>query len=124
MKYSKQREQILEYIKSVTSHPTAEIVYTQLRKKIPNISLGTVYRNLDRLSEENNVVRIKFSGAKDRFDGNTNHHYHAVCIKCGEVTDIFIDYFSDIDKKVEKYISSKVISHNTIFNIVCSKCNK
>lgn len=122
MKYSKQREQILDYVKSVKIHPTAETVYNELRKESPNISLGTVYRNLDKLSENGDVLRLKLANTKDRFDGDISHHYHAICSKCGEVIDIFMDYFSYIDKEVENNIGCKVLSHEIIFNTICPKC--
>lgn len=122
MNYSKQREEILDYVKSVKTHPTAETVYTKLRESIPNISLGTVYRNLDKLSEIGKLQRINLANEQDRFDGDTNFHYHAICQKCGEVSDIYIDYIKDIDKIIEKKADCIVISHDIIFNIICSKC--
>lgn len=124
MKFSKQREEILEYLRSVKTHPTAEEVYSEVRKIDNNISLGTVYRNLDRLSKENLILRIEIANGKDRFDGDTSTHYHAVCKECGRIVDIFIDYFEEIDKIVEKNIDCKVLSHNIIFNTICKNCNK
>ncbi len=125
MKYSKQREVILEYLKSVSNHPTAEMVYNDIRENNPNISLGTVYRNLNKLSQCGMITRLKFANDKDRFDGETGHHYHGICTKCGNIEDIFVDYFFDIDKKIESKNSTlKVISHDIIFNIICSNCNK
>ena len=124
MKYSRQREVILEYLKSVSNHPTADIIYNEIRKENPNISLGTVYRNLDKLSQKGDIVRLKFTDNKDRFDGNSLHHYHGLCTKCGNVEDIFVDYFLDIDEEIEKNSKLKVLSHDVLFNIICSKCNK
>ena len=123
MKFSKQRQEILEYLRSVKTHPTAEEVYSEVRKKDKNISLGTVYRNLDRLSKENLILRIEIANGKDRFDGDISSRYHAVCKKCG-IVDIFVDYFHDIDKMVEQEINCKVLSHNIIFNTICKNCNK
>lgn len=124
MKFSKQREEILDYLKSVKTHPTAEEVYSEVRKIDKNISLGTVYRNLDRLSKENLILRIEIANGKDRFDGDISSHYHAVCKKCGSIIDIFVDYFNYIDKIVEKEIKCKVFSHDVVFNTICKKCNK
>ena len=110
--------------KSVKTHPTAEEVYSEVRKIDKNISLGTVYRNLDRLSKENLILRIEIANGKDRFDGDISSHYHAVCKKCGSIIDIFVDYFNDIDKIVEKEIKCKVFSHDVVFNTICQECNK
>lgn len=122
MNYSKQREIIIEYIKSVKTHPTAEMIYNELRVNNPGISLGTVYRNLDKLSNAGEILRLKQFGDKDRFDGNTNQHYHGCCIKCLKLFDIYLDYFSSIDKKVEKDCSCNVVSHEIKFNVICPEC--
>lgn len=124
MKYSRQREQILEYVKSVMTHPTAETVYNEVRKQNSNISLGTVYRNLDKLSNDGYLLRIKMANGKDRFDGNTNKHYHAVCTECGKMYDIFEDYFESIDKTVSSKLDCRVLSHDIIFNIICPDCER
>lgn len=122
MKYSKQREAIQKYLLSVKTHPTAETVYNELRKTSPDISLGTVYRNLDRLSKSGEILRLKGFGEKDRFDANTEHHYHAECIKCAEVTDIFVNYMSNIDNVVKDSFGIDILSHDLKFNIVCPNC--
>lgn len=123
MKYSRQREQIIEYVKSVKTHPTAETVYQEIRKQDPNISLGTVYRNLDRLAQDGVILRLQMANQKDRFDGDTSHHYHAVCHKCGIVHDIFVEYFQELDQKVEDCLHAKVLSHEIVFDIICPECN-
>ena len=117
MNYSKQRELILEYLKSVDTHPTAEMVYNALRKECPNISLGTVYRNLEKLYSNGDIP-------KERFDGNIEKHYHGVCKKCGCIEDIFVKYDESIDKNISNNYDFKVLSHDIIFNIICSKCSK
>jgi len=122
MNYSKQREIIIKYIKHVKTHPTAEIIYNDLRNDNPELSLGTVYRNLDKLSKTGEILRLKQFGQKDRFDGNTEHHYHGECVKCLEVFDIFINYFSDVDKKTQDVSDFNVVSHEIKFNIICPKC--
>src|SRR5574344_891566 len=114
MNYSKQRETILNYVLSVKTHPTAEEVYKEVRKTNKKISLGTVYRNLDKLSNEGKILRLKFSNEKDRFDGDISHHYHGVCDKCGNLVDIFLDYYKCIDDDVEKKTKFKVLSHDIV----------
>ena len=122
MKYSKQREQILDYLKSVKTHPTAETIYNEVRKVNPKISLGTVYRNLEFLSDIGNINRIKTSDKKDRFDYDTAHHYHAKCIKCGSIIDIYVDYLDEIDKKVSSISDFEILSHDIMFNTICKNC--
>ncbi|MDD3303834.1 MAG: transcriptional repressor [Clostridia bacterium] len=124
MNYSRQREQILEYVKSVKTHPTAETVYQKVREDNSNISLGTVYRNLDRLSRDGYLLRIKMANDKDRFDGDVSKHYHAVCTHCNQVFDIFTNYLKDTDDKVSKELNCKVLSHDVIFNIICPDCER
>lgn len=124
MNYSKQRELILEYLKSVDTHPTAEMIYNALRKECPNISLGTVYRNLEKLYLNGNIIKLNLPISKERFDGNMEKHYHGFCKKCGKVEDIFVGYDEKLDSDISKKYDFKVLSHDIIFSIICSKCSK
>lgn len=80
-----QREVILNYLKNTKSHPTAEMVYEEVRKSLPSISLATVYRNLNMLAEQGQIQKIDTPEA--RFDGNPEQHYHFVCQNCQRVFD-------------------------------------
>lgn len=91
MKYSHQRELIYEQVKQHPVHPTADMVYSALKAEHPNLSLGTVYRNLNLLSELGMLMKIRIADGSDRFDGRTDAHYHMVCEKCGRVFDIELD---------------------------------
>lgn len=123
MKYSRKRDKILEYVKSVKSHPTAETIYTEIRKQNPNISLGTVYRNLDKLVNSKEIIRLKIANAKDRFDGNTFTHYHAICNNCNKVFDIpNLESLQNVDSEVSSILNCEVLSHDLIFNTICSDC--
>lgn len=84
---SKQRELILEELKGVTCHPTADELYELVRKRISNISLGTVYRNLELMASNGIILKIE-SGGKNRFDGNAIPHPHLRCTECGKVEDM------------------------------------
>jgi Fur family peroxide stress response transcriptional regulator len=86
-KYSKQREEIFNCIKIAKNHPTAEDIYMNLKLKNPNISRGTVYRNLNLLVEKGLVNKISNSGKPDKFDYVCHQHSHAICKNCGEVFD-------------------------------------
>ena len=79
LKYSRQREAIKEFLMTRKDHPTADVVYMNVRQEFPNISLGTVYRNLTLLSDIGEIVRLRVGEGVDHFDANTNPHYHFVC---------------------------------------------
>lgn len=86
-RYSRQREAILSHLRAHRDHPTAETLYEELHRVIPNISLGTVYRNLSVLSEAGVITRLA-AHEKDRFDGNTAPHAHFFCDGCGSIRDL------------------------------------
>lgn len=87
IKYSRQRESIKNYLCSREDHPTADMIYTSIREKFPNISLGTVYRNLSLLVELGEIRKVTTDGA-DRFDAKLEPHSHFICRKCGCVKDV------------------------------------
>ena len=123
MKYSRQREALLTLLKSTHFHPTADWLYQELRKDFPNISLGTVYRNLSVLSQNGDIAALNINSDKEHFDGFTHEHYHFVCNKCGSVTDINLPVPSDWDKKIEQQTGAKVDRHSFVFYGTCSKCS-
>jgi Fur family transcriptional regulator, ferric uptake regulator len=83
-----QRKRILDELCSRCDHPTAEEIYGAVRKALPRISLGTVYRNLDVLVRKGEVTRIECAGEQARFDADTRTHYHVKCVSCGRVDDV------------------------------------
>ena len=88
MRASRQRDVVLEDLRSVTSHPTADEVYEMSRRRIPTISLGTVYRNLEALAEKGVIRRLSLAGAKRRYDGDISRHYHSRCPICERIFDL------------------------------------
>lgn len=90
MRYSHQREIILNILREARDHPTADMVLERARMEIPNISLGTVYRNLNQLEETNLISSYPFDGSQ-HYDGNTNPHHHFYCNKCSIIIDLPID---------------------------------
>ena len=89
MRYSRQRELITEIIKNRCDHPTADMIYTATRAVEPNISLGTVYRNLKLLSDEGVIITLETQDKKLHYDGDTSRHSHFICDKCGKIVDLF-----------------------------------
>lgn len=88
LKYSRQREAIKSFLMTRKDHPTADVVYTNVREQFPNISLGTVYRNLTLLADLGEIARLHVGDGVDHFDGDTSPHYHFVCTCCGSVIDL------------------------------------
>ena len=91
MRYSRQRELVLQQMEQLCTHPTAEEVYQQAVKECPNLSLGTVYRNLNSLVEAGRVRRVSIPGQPDRFDHTLRWHGHLYCTACGGVSDLVVD---------------------------------
>lgn len=85
---TKQRSLILSELRKLTSHPTADEMYNIVRKKMPRISLGTVYRNLDLLAGDQEILKLEHAGFQKRFDGNIMPHQHVRCTHCGKVADV------------------------------------
>lgn len=85
---TKQRKVILEELRKVTSHPTADEIYDMVRQRLPRISLGTIYRNLDVLAESGEILKLESAGNQKRFDGNVMPHAHIRCTRCGKVGDV------------------------------------
>ena len=122
MRLTSQRQVILEELKKVTSHPTANEVYDMVRKRLPRIGLGTVYRNLDLLAERGIINKLEVGGEQKRFDGDTSPHYHIRCIRCNRVEDIFIERDKKLEKKAATCCNYKILDHHVQFSGICSKC--
>lgn len=91
MRYSKQRELVMQQVEALDDHPTAEEIYQNALKECPGLSLGTVYRNLNSLVEAGRVRRVPIPGQPDRFDHTLSWHSHLYCTRCGQVTDLDLD---------------------------------
>lgn len=124
MNYSKQRNLIYEMVRSVKTHPTVEEVYNEVKKERRNISLSTVYRNLEQLASGGMLLKLKIPGDPDRYDADISEHYHVRCISCNIVEDIYTNYMKDLDERMSKIAGMKIISHNITFNMLCDKCKK
>lgn len=121
---SKQKTRILEILRSTKSHPTADWIYEKLKPEIPALSLGTVYRNLNILLEQGEILRLDFGHTFDRFDGDTSRHYHFMCEKCGEVSDLELPPLNTLDKKVFNLCGHKIKYHKIVFYGICKNCLK
>ena len=122
IKFSRQRESIREYVKSRCDHPTADMVYREMRKIYPSISLGTVYRNLTFLADRGELVKLSLGEESERFDGNVSPHYHFKCDRCGKVSDIEMPWMTHIDVLASSKYDGEVRGHVAWFYGICSEC--
>lgn len=121
---SKQRDAIKSYLMSTKSHPTAEAVYQNLREEFPNISLGTVYRNLRFLVEHGEALRLDCGDGFDHFDGNPAPHNHFFCRKCARILDLEMDPIDHINIIAGAGFAGKVEDHVVYFRGICGDCLK
>lgn len=119
---SKQRTRVLDILRSTKSHPTATWIYERLKPDFPSLSLGTVYRNLNILVEQGDVLELKFGSTFDRYDGKTQPHYHFICENCGAISDVDMEHERELDRKVEERNSYKVNYHRLEFYGQCQRC--
>ncbi|MFV0627261.1 MAG: Fur family transcriptional regulator [Alphaproteobacteria bacterium] len=122
MKYSRQRELILKTLLDNRIHPTAEKVYEIIRKHIPNISLATVYRNLNKLSEAGIIRRIEGVDGIYRFDGEISDHHHFICNKCGQIYDLPNEGFEDIKDRFSEKSGFLIDDCDITLKGTCNKC--
>jgi Fur family peroxide stress response transcriptional regulator len=124
MKFSRQRAAILTFLQSRKDHPTAELVYTNVKEEFPNISLGTVYRNLNQLAEAGMVAKLSFGlAATDHFDYDTSPHLHFICNRCKAVIDLPVKGdFSCIDEQANVDFDGQIQGHRLYFCGLCKDC--
>ncbi len=118
---TKQRKVILEELCKSDSHPTADELYQVVRQRMPNISLGTVYRNLDFLTEQGQIAKIEYSGAQMRFDALLEFHQHVRCVKCGAIGDVF-NTVQPPDIGFIEVPGFILLSSRIEFDGICDKC--
>lgn len=123
IKYSRQRESIKNYLDNHRTHPTAETVYQNVKQEFPNISLGTVYRNLNLLADRGEILRISPGSGPDHYDADCKPHYHFICTKCGKVLDMDMEHQAQLDEAATKQFDGTITNHVTHFFGLCPECN-
>ncbi len=121
-KRSKQRELLLEVLRSTACHPDADWVFSRMREKMPNVSLGTVYRNLAKLAEEGIILKLDVGQHADRFDGCSKPHYHLACRGCGAVMDMPMDYAPALNTEAAEKSGCEIEEHALLFYGKCPSC--
>lgn len=122
LKCSKQRNAVLDYLRSVTSHPTAEMVYQAIRIQFPKVSLGTVYRNLNLLTEQGEILRLNCGDGVDHFDATVEAHDHFICRVCGSIFDLPLVHMEEVDRQAGQARIGRVEGHELYFYGTCRKC--
>lgn len=124
LKYSRQRESIKEFLMTRTDHPTADVVYENMKLIYPNISLGTVYRNLSLLADIGEIRKLSSFDGADHFDGRTEQHCHFMCNRCHKIIDMEssgIDHIVDI---AGRNFDGEITDYNASFFGLCEDCMK
>ena len=119
---TRQRDAILEVLEGVRTHPTADWIYDEVRKKLPRISKGTIYRNLKVLEEEGKITELNLSGTVSRFEVKQHRHYHFRCEKCGRVFDLDVPVEKGLDDRVAASTGLKINCHQLEFRGLCGDC--
>jgi Fur family peroxide stress response transcriptional regulator len=119
---TRQKKVILDVLRSTKSHPTADWIYEQARKTIPDLSLGTVYRNLNLLKESGEIMELNYGSTYSRYDGNPKNHYHFQCAECGSVYDVELPAeckMAEGDLLLDGHLAT---SHRLEFYGTCKNC--
>lgn len=119
-----QRDLVMRAVTELQNHPTAEEIYQTVVREHANISRGTVYRNLNLLADTQRILRIEVPNAADRFDFNTQGHYHLACTGCGRVFDVDMPYQEDLKSQIRDTHGFEIMDHTIIFRGVCPQCRE
>jgi Fur family peroxide stress response transcriptional regulator len=124
-RYSKKRDAIYELLASTTCHPSAEWIYRNLKAEYPDLSLGTVYRNLSRFKEDGSIISVGVVDGQERYDGNAKPHPHFICRHCGAVIDMHnLNDDNSLNEKAANLYGFQVEYHELVFHGVCKDCEE
>ena len=118
-----QRQLVIAAVRSLSNHPTAEEVYNRIVLDYPDISKGTVYRNLNSLVESGLLRRVSVPGSADCYDHMLTKHYHVQCARCHKFMNVDdLEYFQDLDDKIAQLTGFRMDNHNLVFQGICPEC--
>jgi Fur family transcriptional regulator, peroxide stress response regulator len=120
---TKQRQTILAELRKVESHPTADDVYELVRKQLPTISLATVYRNLEQMTQQGLIMKLD-GGSQKRYDGNPENHYHFRCLKCDAMIDLPFEPSGEIQKMIDTLSDFEITDYDLNFTGLCPSCKQ
>ena len=121
-RHSKKRDAIWSALNNCKEHPSAEQIYAKLKPDYPDLSLGTVYRNLTLLSDMGELLRLNLGDGMDHFDATTTPHNHFICQKCGRVIDLDMEPLSFVDTTAQKSFKGSITGHVIYFYGICEGC--
>lgn len=121
---TRQRQLILDELRKLTSHPTATMLYDVVRRRLPTISLGTVYRNLEQMAAAGLVRKLETSGAAARYDGSIDQHDHIRCVRCGRVDDLPAVPLDKMIPSVQDWGGYQVLDRRVEFTGICPECQR
>jgi Fe2+ or Zn2+ uptake regulation protein len=121
---TRQRDIVLEVVRSTMDHPMAEWVFRQARRRLPGISLATVYRNLKELAAEGLIREVHVGGQTARFDGNTGFHYHIRCLGCGRVSDLPLSVDERLEREAGRATNYAIFGHAVEVHGLCPACQQ
>ena len=122
-KHFRKRDAILSYLRSTDVHPSADMVYAHLKSEIPDLSLGTVYRNLSMFRQQGTIASIGTVNGIERFDGNTNPHVHFICTGCDAVVDMHqLSVPSELAQTAQNQIGGEIVNCSLTFTGLCAQC--
>ena len=121
---TRQRQVILDELRNLASHPSAAELYEIVRRRLPKISLGTVYRNLDQLVEAGEILKLEIAGSQARFDGNVSEHHHVRCVQCGRVADIHNLPVEPVSCGITTHDNYEILGYHLEFTGLCPECRK
>lgn len=119
-----QREMVLSAIRQLRDHPTADRIAAEIHREHPQVGTGTVYRNLNSLSEDGEILRVSFPGEPDHFDHTLLPHYHALCVRCRRVFDVDMAPISGLEKQVTDSHGFEITGSEILFRGLCAECKK
>lgn len=122
IRVTRQRQVLLDELCKLYTHPTADELYQIARKRLPRISLGTVYRNLELMAEHGMIQKLEVGGTQKRFDGNAAPHYHVRCLKCGRLDDLNLPLDLDLDRQAGELTDFTILRHSLEFTGICPAC--
>ena len=124
MRRSRQRDLVLETVRSTLDHPTAEWIFKMARKRLPRVGLGTIYRNLKALVDEGLIHEVRRADEAVRYDPNTGEHYHIRCISCGRISDLPVSVDRAIEERARYATNYAIVGHEVEVHGVCPGCRR
>lgn len=117
-----QRTLTLEAVQRLQNHPTADEVYAEVSAEHPNISRGTIYRNLNQLAESGDIADLKVPGGADHYDHISEEHYHVRCTRCGRIFDVDMEYIPDLEQSIHDKHGFQFTGYDLMFRGICPDC--